>query len=175
MSSNFSNADLKTIPDSVKQVICHLAMFGWQEDFGGFWFFMHKLPQGIAHAVFGESGTLYGEKFVVKGDTATDFMKLYRRAGSMRTHETVGRYFRAWDSSIYLCTSWHRASGFWMRVIVKGDADGARGVGEEACISERAIGRTYHRLPDHEIPAGAPLFPEHAQPCNCYICEGREG
>ena len=66
----------------------------------------------------------------------------------MKTHETVGWQYRGWDGLIYLCTRYDRAAGFWMRVVrVPSDADplSTRCVGDEVCISERAIDRTYRK------------------------------
>ncbi len=81
-----------------------------------------------------------------------------------REHETVGHRFRG-GGAIYLCTRYVRAQGFWMR-IVDGADDFGRTVGHETCVSERAIGRTFHRQWD--------LRPvEHEKPCECYVCEPR--
>lgn len=55
-------------------------------------------------------------------------------------HPTVGRKFKSWDSKVYFCDSYDPAIGFWMTE--EGNPDNRRNV------SERAIGRTYHRIYD---------------------------
>ena len=83
-------------------------------------------------------------------------------------HETVGRYFKAFGD-IYLCFRYEARAGFWMRVVEKGDGTGLidRPLGAEACISGRAIGRTYHYI--HNAP-WADKSEKHESPCECYCC-----
>lgn len=88
-------------------------------------------------------------------------------------HETVGHYFRAFGD-IYLCFRYERRAGFWMRCIQKGKEAALidRAVGQEACVSERAIGRTYHHA------WNAPWddnYQAHEQPCECYVCRKEKG
>ena len=52
--------------------------------------------------------------------------------------ETVGKRFRSFDRP-YLCFGYDPRSGFWVR-----DEE----TGEERNVSERAIGRTFHRIWD---------------------------
>ena len=89
-----------------------------------------------------------------------------------RRHPTVGYRFRS-GPLIYLCTSWDRSCGFWMEV-VEGSGDvlyPSRKVGDRVNVSERAIGRTYHRA---GYGADEPYRAEHATGCNCFICEDRD-
>lgn len=57
-------------------------------------------------------------------------------------HETIGRKFRGPWGDIYYCDSYDRRIGFWM---TKLDAAGSL-TKERTNVSERAIGRTYHRI-----------------------------
>lgn len=50
----------------------------------------------------------------------------------------VGKRYRSMGR-VYLCTSYDPAGGFWMRSVDSADP-------RETCISERAIGRTYHEV-----------------------------
>lgn len=58
--------------------------------------------------------------------------------------QVVGNHYRAWDGRIYLVFGYDPRSGFWVRTV---DNDEPR----HANISERAIGRTYHRLRNDEV------------------------
>ena len=83
-------------------------------------------------------------------------------------HETVGRAFRAFGYR-FRCLRWARQTGFFMRVLSVPDADPIfpnRKVGDVIDVSERTIGRTFHRLDDS--------YEAHEQPCDCHLCEGRE-
>lgn len=51
--------------------------------------------------------------------------------------ETVGATFHAWDGNDYKCVAYAPRSGFWM--VLVGSSTVATNV------SERAIGRTYHK------------------------------
>ena len=90
----------------------------------------------------------------------------------MDQHETVGRYFLFFGDT-YLCTRYERRAGFWMKLITKGSDKPLidREVGEETCVSERAIGRTYHCI--YDSPLGD-RYEMHTQPCECYVCQPRE-
>lgn len=96
----------------------------------------------------------------------------------MKEHETVGRLFTFFGDT-YRCTRWQRPYGFWMRLVVLGPSqmrmEGLqREVGSTTCVSERAIGRTYHPVRSFSIPEGQEAYvAEHERPCNCYICEDR--
>jgi hypothetical protein len=57
--------------------------------------------------------------------------------------ETVGKRFRSFDRS-YLCFGYDPRHGFWVR-----DEE----TGEQRNISERAIGRTYHRIWERVSPS----------------------
>ncbi len=83
----------------------------------------------------------------------------------MKTHPTVGWRFRGMGG-VYRCTRYDPRSGFWMRMLERApDAMASdRNVGDEACVSERAIGRTYHLVWQDEEPV------EHEQPCGCSVC-----
>lgn len=83
-------------------------------------------------------------------------------------HETVGRMFRAFGDK-YRCVSYQPTQGFWVVLVEKGPNSGGlidRAVGERACISERAIDRTYHRIYEDRS------YIEHEQDCKCYVCRG---
>lgn len=57
-------------------------------------------------------------------------------------HETIGRRFKGWDGNIYFCDSYDPDIGFWMTRV-----DAPEGVEpRRANVSERAIGRSYHRI-----------------------------
>lgn len=83
-------------------------------------------------------------------------------------HETVGRVFKAFGD-LYRCTRYARASGFYMRLVSKDPRGGSlfpgRQVGEEVCVSERAIGRTYYR---DDMDEG---YEAHAEGCECKCCK----
>lgn len=59
-------------------------------------------------------------------------------------HDTIGRYFNAHDGKKYWCDSWVENMGFWMTEVDK-DTLVIVPEGRRANVSERAIGRTYHR------------------------------
>lgn len=84
--------------------------------------------------------------------------------------EVVGKRFRGWPGLVYVVTRWERRAGYWVTVVSGSDPLGARKVGDVACISERAIGRTYHEIHPWQPDYAAPLA-EHEQPCDCRICE----
>jgi len=50
-------------------------------------------------------------------------------------NDLVGRRFRAWDGNVYECTKYDPDAGFYMKSDVR-----------ETCVSERAIGRTFHLI-----------------------------
>jgi hypothetical protein len=64
-------------------------------------------------------------------------------------HETIGQRFKAWDGHTYLCDSYDPRIGFWM---TREDAPPERRQDEHSDwrknVSERAIGRTFHRIWD---------------------------
>jgi hypothetical protein len=47
----------------------------------------------------------------------------------------VGKRYKGWDGNVYECTSYDPSCGFWMESSER-----------RTCVSERAIGRTYHRV-----------------------------
>lgn len=86
-----------------------------------------------------------------------------------RRHHTVGWRFRAYGG-IYVCTRWRRNAGYDMRLEDFGEDPKrhlGRKIGDEANVSERAIGATYYRIHNDE------LYEAHGTGCNCYVCEGR--
>ena len=91
---------------------------------------------------------------------------------SPKQHETVGHYFKA-HGDVYLCIRYLPRTGFFMRCIEKGQTQGLlnRAVGEVVDVSERAIGRTYHRIIDG---AWGCLYEAHEPPCACYVCVPRD-
>lgn len=87
-----------------------------------------------------------------------------------KQHETVGWLFE-FCGAHYRCTRYVRSQGFWMRLeqIVRQPLSSPnRAVGDETCVSERAIGRTYHMVWGQETPA------PHIKPCECYVCRGED-
>jgi hypothetical protein len=89
-----------------------------------------------------------------------------RDGETLRLHPTVGRLFRSMGGR-YRCTSWDRQSGFWMEMVSDQDRlFPERQPGDRVNVSERAIGRTFHRL--YEDTNGG--F-QHDDGCNCSICE----
>ena len=58
-------------------------------------------------------------------------------------HHTVGRRFRAWDGHTYFCDSYDPGCGYWMTR--EGSATNQTDA-DRRNVSERAIGRTYHRV-----------------------------
>lgn len=84
-----------------------------------------------------------------------------------KQHRTVGRKFQSFGA-IYVCTSWDRTCGFWMEMVSGEDTlFRDRRPGERVNISERAIGRTYHRV------HGDTSYARHDDGCNCAVCENR--
>ncbi len=71
-------------------------------------------------------------------------------------HETIGRWFKAWDGRIYFCNSHDPSCGFWMTAVLEPDGGlsdepsegqfGEVGRSRRTNVTERAIGRTYHRI-----------------------------
>lgn len=81
-------------------------------------------------------------------------------------HETVGWTFRGWDGGHYICTHYRPETGFFMRCVKEPDPGvRIRAYGALVDVSERAIGRTYHRLDGETMP-----WP-HDKCCLCYICK----
>jgi hypothetical protein len=64
----------------------------------------------------------------------------------MRWSDLVGREFKAFGG-IYECVEWDRRKG--LRMVLKGGKEGfvGRKIGDETWVSERAIDRTYHTVP----------------------------
>ena len=54
-------------------------------------------------------------------------------------NDTVGKIFRGFGGHFYLCESYDPACGFWMLNLQDRT---------KSCVSERAIGRTYHEVYD---------------------------
>ena len=52
--------------------------------------------------------------------------------------ELIGQHFKAYDGRTYECLRWDPNAGLWMRTLDEPV--------RETCISERAIGRTFHRM-----------------------------
>ena len=82
--------------------------------------------------------------------------KEIKRWQDHQDHETVGRWFKAWDGRIYFCNYHNPADGFCMTAVMEPDGTlsdephpdqfGAVGRSRVTVISERAIGRTFHRI-----------------------------
>lgn len=68
-------------------------------------------------------------------------------------HYTIGQHFSAYDGHIYYCDSYDPRIGFWM---IRADAPPGHledQYGEwRRNVSERAIGRTFHRIYRDEEP-----------------------
>lgn len=62
-------------------------------------------------------------------------------------HETIGRRFKAWDGHVYYCDSYDSEIGFWMtREDCPPEHRNDQDREWRRNVSERAIGRTYHRI-----------------------------
>ena len=59
-------------------------------------------------------------------------------------HHTIGKRFKAWDGHVYLCDSHEDNHGYWMTRV---DDPTVR-----KNVSERAIGRTFHKEPAWRQP-----------------------
>jgi hypothetical protein len=81
----------------------------------------------------------------------------------MSQHSTVGRYFKSMGA-VFFCARYVKSQGFWMRMVSGERTITGRSVGDEACVSERAIGRTFHAI-------YASPYEKHESPCECYVCE----
>jgi len=60
-------------------------------------------------------------------------------------HQTVGKRFKAWDGCTYYCDSYDPAIGFWMTPD-EGQTDCWGKAPNRRNVSERAVGRSYHRI-----------------------------
>lgn len=101
-----------------------------------------------------------------------DGVRAEREVVGVRTeHEVVGKRFHAYDSGIYVVTRWERPAGYWVRLVIASATCGPRVVGDTTCISERAIGRTFHDVYEWNKNYAPPI--PHEAPCNCYVCEKR--
>lgn len=85
-------------------------------------------------------------------------------------HDVVGWRFRAFGA-IYRCTRYDPALGYWMTLLEPGPDDDLTSArytpGWQTCVSERAPGRTYHRIFSDESPE------PHGAGCKCYVCMPR--
>ncbi len=90
--------------------------------------------------------------------------------GAELTHPTVGWHFKGHDGAVYRCTRYSKFEGYWMTVEVqaKDSTRIPREIGYRTCVSERAIGRTFHK-----IEAGSKAA-AHEKPCDCYVCRDVE-
>lgn len=61
-------------------------------------------------------------------------------------HDTIGRYFISGVGGIYWCDSYDPAIGFWMTPARDGDTTWSDLPTKRTNVSERAIGRTFHRI-----------------------------
>lgn len=59
-------------------------------------------------------------------------------------HDTIGVVFKGHDGKMYLCDSWEDRAGFWMTEVDRNTLVVVPG-GRRTNVSERAIGRTFHR------------------------------
>jgi hypothetical protein len=86
-------------------------------------------------------------------------------------HDVVGWRFKSFGST-YRCTRYDPSCGFWMTLLeVAPEEDSSNPryhVGWQACVSERAPGRTFHRIWMDPTPE------PHAAGCRCYVCEPHE-
>lgn len=61
-------------------------------------------------------------------------------------HETIGQVFKAWNGYVFECDSWEENLGFWMtRIDAPEDRRADTHSEFRRNVSERAIGRTFHR------------------------------
>lgn len=85
-------------------------------------------------------------------------------------HDIVGWRFRSFGAT-YRCTHYDPAVGFWMTLLEPAPDDPKTErytPGWRSCVSERAPGRTYHRIWQDQTPE------PHAAGCRCYVCEPHE-
>lgn len=54
--------------------------------------------------------------------------------------ECTGKTYKAWDGRVYECVGYDPKQGLWMSTLPDGKAQ------RITCISERAIGRTFHEV-----------------------------
>lgn len=59
-------------------------------------------------------------------------------------HDVIGQHFKAHDGKYYYCDSWVENMGYWMTEVDKTTQHIVPG-GRRTNVSERAIGRTFHR------------------------------
>ncbi len=85
-------------------------------------------------------------------------------------HETIGRVFKSFGYT-YRCLRWTSATGFFFRVLTVPETDDIfhRKVGDIVDTSERAIGRTFHRVWEDES------YEPHEKPCECKLCKAGGG
>ena len=57
----------------------------------------------------------------------------------MSSETNIGKRFLGWNGETYICADYHDMAGY----IMVNESDPS----DERCISERAIGRTFHALP----------------------------
>ena len=79
-------------------------------------------------------------------------------------HDVVGWRFKGPFGVVVRCTRYLPERGFFMKVIANA-SDAYRRMGEEFDVSERAIGRTFHRIDGDAAPA------IHERPCRCSVCK----
>jgi hypothetical protein len=64
-------------------------------------------------------------------------------------HDFVGKYFRGWlKGVVYHCDSYDPSCGYWMTPVTTSEENPNP---QRTNVSERAIGRTYHRLKDSQL------------------------
>ena len=85
----------------------------------------------------------------------------------MNDHHTIGSYFNGLYGAVYLCTGWIRNAGYNMKVIVVSiDGFSTRKIGDVVNVSERAIGRSYHKNYHMKSPENF----THESKCDCSDC-----
>jgi hypothetical protein len=85
----------------------------------------------------------------------------------LREHDTVGRTFTC-SGAVYRCTGYDPSMGYWMQIETGRDELLEVGPGHRTNVSERAIGRTFHRRWRDESTT------PHDPDCRCWICRGEE-
>jgi hypothetical protein len=74
-------------------------------------------------------------------------------------HDVIGRYFISGVGGIYWCDSYDPHCGFWMTPAREGDTTFSDQPTTRTNVSERAIGRTFHRIyRDDGYSDGKPRF-----------------
>lgn len=85
-------------------------------------------------------------------------------------HATVGHIFKTPGGGTALVTHYLKRTGFILRQIIADKDMGRRKADDVYDISERAVGRTFHRVSWNDASEAAAAAHVHPTNCECYIC-----